>query len=196
MTIDLTKKPTVILGGGPAGLLFTQYLRAAVGFEGQILVSDPQPAKRALAARFGATPIDPSATDLTAAVVELTGGRRADCVIDAAGSGSIFREMPRLLRKQGTVLLYGHGHTGVDLGVLNNLQFLEPSLLSPVGASGGFEADGRPATYRRALELLESGRIAVGPFITHRYHSLDEVPAAFGGAHLAPDYVKGVVELT
>ncbi len=189
-------RTVLIFGGGPAGLLFTQYLRAALGFDGQILISDPQPAKRALAARFGATPIDPSTTDLTAAVLDLTDGRRAECVIDAAGSGSIFQEMPRLLRKQGTVLLYGHGHTGVDLGVLNNLQFLEPLLLSPVGASGGFEPDGRPSTYRRALTLIESGRIAVSPFITHRYHSLDEVPAAFGGAHLAPDYVKGVVELT
>ena len=35
----------------------------------------------------------------------------------------------------------------------------------------------------------------VGPFITHRYTSLDEVPAAFAGAAQAPDYVKGVVEL-
>ena len=100
-----------------------------------------------------------------------------------------------MLRKQGTVLLYGHGHAGVDLSVLNNLQFLEPTLLSPVGASGGFEPDGRPTTYRRALGLLETGARDVGSFITHRYHSLDEVPAAFAGAHKAPDYVKGVVEL-
>ena len=98
-------------------------------------------------------------------------------------------------RKQGTVLLYGHGHAGVDLSVLNNLQFLEPTLLSPVGASGGFEPDGRPSTYRRALGLLETSRVKVGSFITHRYHSLDQVPAAFAGAHKAADYVKGVVLL-
>jgi L-iditol 2-dehydrogenase len=103
--------------------------------------------------------------------------------------------MPRVLRKQGTVLLYGHGHSGVDLSVLNNLQFLEPLLVSPVGASGGFEPDGRPTTYRRALGLLETGRVKVGSLITHRYKSLEEVPAAFAGDCQAPDYVKGVVEL-
>jgi len=108
----------------------------------------------------------------------------------------VFRDMPRLLRKQGTVLLYGHGHVGVDMSALNNLQFLEPTLLSPVGASGGFEPDGRPSTYRRALGLLETGKVTVGAFITHRYRSLDEVPAAFAGAHEALDYVKGVVLLT
>lgn len=188
---------TVLLfGGGPAGLLFTQYLRVALGFQGRIIVSDPQQAKRRLAERYGAVAVDPTATDLAEAVMELTGGRRVELAIDAAGAGPVFREMPRVLRKQGTVMLYGHGHTGVGLDVLNNLQFLEPSLVSPVGASGGFEADGRPATYRRALDLIEAGSVEVAPFITHRYCSLDQVPAAFGGAHLAPDYVKGVVELT
>ena len=88
---------------------------------------------------------------------DLTGGRRVEYLIDASGVGSLFREIPGLLRKQATVLLYGHGHAGVDLSVLNNVQFLEPTLVSPVGASGGFLADGRPATYRRALDLIESG---------------------------------------
>jgi L-iditol 2-dehydrogenase len=136
------------------------------------------------------------AEDLAARVLELSGGRRAELVIDASGAGAVFNDMPRLLRKQGTVLLYGHGHVGVDMSVLNNLQFLEPTLLSPVGASGGFDADGRPSTYRRALGLLQTGTVKVGAFITHRYRSLDEVPAAFAGAHEAPDYVKGVVLLT
>ena len=79
--------------------------------------------------------------------------------------------------------------------MLNNVQFLEPTMVSPVGASGGFEPDGRPTTYRRALGLIETGRVDVESFVTHRYRSLDEVPAAFAGAHLADDYVKGIVEL-
>jgi threonine dehydrogenase-like Zn-dependent dehydrogenase len=185
----------LIFGGGPAGLLFTQYLREGLGFDGLIIVSDPNPLKRRLAEDVGATAFDPSAGELSEAVQELTEGRRAEYVIDAAGAGPIFHDMPRVLRKQGTVLLYGHGHTGVDLSVLNNLQFLEPLLVSPVGASGGFEPDGRPTTYRRALGLLETGRVKVGSFITHRYKSLEEVPAAFAGDCQAPDYVKGVVEL-
>ena len=78
---------------------------------------------------------------------------------------------------------------------MSGVQFLEPTLLSPVGASGGFRPDGRPRTYARALDLLERGTIEVGPMITHRYRSLEQVPAAFAGDHRDPDYVKGVVLL-
>lgn len=185
----------LIFGGGPAGLLFTQYLRRGLGYDGRIVVSEPNALKREVAERFGATPVDPAASSLGEAVAELTSGRRAEYVIDASGAGAVFGDVPSVLRKQGTFLLYGHGHAGVDLSALNNVQFLEPWLLSPVGASGGFEPDGRPTTYRRALGLIENGRIDVESFVTHRYHSLDEVPSAFAGAHHAPDYIKGVVEL-
>ena len=58
----------------------------------------------------------------------------------------IFMEVPGT--GDDTVLLYGHGHAGVALTVMNNVQFLEPTMVSPAGASGGFLADGRPATYR------------------------------------------------
>src|SRR5262245_19842581 len=186
----------LIFGGGPAGLLFIQYLRTGLGFDDLIIASEPNPLKRRLAEAAGATAFDPSSAELGEAVQELTEGRRAEYIIDASGAGQIFHDMPRVLRKQGTVLLYGHGHTGVDLSVLNNLQFLEPLLVSPVGASGGFEPDGRPTTYRRALALLETGRVKVDSFITHRYSSLEDLPAVFVGGWKADEYVKGVVELS
>jgi L-iditol 2-dehydrogenase len=128
-------------------------------------------------------------------VRERTNGRMAELFVDATGAGEVIAAVPELVRKQGTVLFYAHGHAGVDLSALNGVQFLEPTMLSPCGASGGFEPDGRPSTYVRALRLVEQGRIDVGSLVTHRYHSLDEVPAAFAGDHRRPDYVKGVVVL-
>src|SRR2546428_687163 len=145
----------VICGAGPAGLLWMQYLRNVLGYEGVLLVSEPNARKRALAERFGAETIDPAARDPVEVVHERTGGRRAELLIEATGSGQVFATIPALIRKQATVLLYGHGHAGVDLSLLNQLQFLEPTLLSPVGASGGFERDGRPYTYVAALRLIE-----------------------------------------
>jgi threonine dehydrogenase-like Zn-dependent dehydrogenase len=185
----------VICGAGPAGLLWVQYLRTALGFDGLLLVTEPSAAKRALVERFGGEPIDPTSTDPVEVVHERTRGRRAEVLIEATGSGAVFAAIPRLVRKQATILLYGHGHTGVDLSVLSQLQFLEPTLLTPVGASGGFADDGRPATYVRALDLIERGEMDVESLITHRHPSLDAVVRAFRDDHRAPEYVKGVVVL-
>jgi L-iditol 2-dehydrogenase len=187
-------RTVVIAGAGPAGLLFLQHLRQVEGFEGRILVSEPSPTRQALALHYGAdTVIDPMADDVVEATLTLTDGRRAEYLIDASGSAQVFRQMPGLIRKQATVLLYAHGQSGVDLGVLNTLMFREPQLVSPVGASGGFDPDGRPSVYRQSLELLESGRIDVSRIVTHRYRTLDDIPRAFArDDRAAADYVKGV----
>jgi L-iditol 2-dehydrogenase len=171
------------------------YFRYVLGYVGVLLLSEPNGTKRALAERFGATTIDPSSVDVVEAVAEHTKGRRAELLVEATGSGALFGVMPSLVRKQATILLYGHGHSGVDLGVLNRVQFLEPTFVSPAGASGGHAADGRPLTYAKSLELVERGTIDVASLITHRYPSLEMVPAAFAGDHRRPDYVKGVVVL-
>ena len=172
-----------------------QYLRNVLGFEGSLLVSEPSAAKRALAERFGAETIDPTGAELVDIVAARTCGRRVELLVEATGSGAMFASIAPLVRKQATVLLYGHGHAGVDLSVLSQLQFLEPTLLSPVGASGGHERDGRPSTYVRALQLIERGAVDAASLITHRYPSLDAVPGAFAADHAAPGYIKGVVTL-
>src|SRR5256884_9812295 len=129
--------------------------------------SEPSAAKRAVAERFGAETIDPTGADLVDAVLARTCGRRVELLVEATGSGTMLASIAPLVRKQATVLLYGHGHAGVDVSVLSQLQFREPVLLSPVGASGGHEADGRPSTYVRALRLIERGRVDVAPLMTH-----------------------------
>ena len=161
-----------------------------------LLVSEPNPQRRALVESYGATVIDPTANNLIEAVQELTRGERIHYLIESAGVAQIFTQMPGLLRKQATVLLYGHGHHGVDLGVLNNVQFLEPTLIAPVGASGAIDEDGRPRTYRLALELISSGAINVSQFMTHRYHNLEDAPQAFIRDRFEPDYIKGVLALS
>jgi L-iditol 2-dehydrogenase len=176
--------------------LFTQYLRKVLRYEGALFVSDPNARKRELAKRMGADEvIDPAVCDLVEVVREHTGGKGVEYLIEASGSGEVFHAIPGLICKQATVLLYGHGHAGTDLSVLNNILFREPVLVSSVGASGGFEADGRPSVYARALNLIEQQQIDVAALITHEYGSLHDVPVALSTDIHAPDYVKGVVVL-
>lgn len=189
-------RAVLIFGAGPAGLLFTQYVRRVLGFDGLLLVSEPNARKREMAASFGADVVDPSREDLVEVVRERTDGRMVELAIDSSGAGAIFPVLPRVIRKQATVLLYGHGHGGADMSLLNGLQFKEPVLVSPVGASGGFDPDGRPTVYRKSLQLIENGTIQVEPFISHRYRSLDDVDRAFQTEFTTAGYSKGIVQLT
>jgi len=186
----------LVCGAGPAGLLFVQYLRRVLGYSGLLLVSEPNPDKRDLAMQFGADhEIDPGDRDAVEAVHDFTSGQGVDYLIEASGAGRVLAFIPGLIRKQATVLLYGHGHAGVDLSVLNNLMFREPTLVTPVGASGGFQPDGRPSAYLRALNLIEQKRIEVAPLITHRYTSLESVQTALASDIHTAGYIKGVVTL-
>ncbi len=182
----------LICGAGPAGLLFTQYLRNVIGYTKQLIVSEPSEQRRRLAESYGATTIDPTTTDLVEAVQELTHGERVQYLIESAGVAQIFPQIPGVLRKQGTLMLYGHGHSDVDLGVINSVQFLEPTILSPAGASGALDPLGKPVTPAQALDLLSSGLIDVSRFITNQYATLEAVPQAFMQDRFDNGYIKGV----
>ncbi|MCB9876312.1 MAG: alcohol dehydrogenase catalytic domain-containing protein [Planctomycetes bacterium] len=186
-------RTAVVLGAGPAGLLFAQVLRHRYAFDGELLVCDPSPHKRALATTFGCTAVAPDEFD--AAVLDRSRGRRAELVVEATGAGRVFGAIPNLIRKQATVLCYGVGHGDARLELLNPLQWKEAVLVTSVGASGGFDPDGRPTVYREAMQLLERGAVRVDALLTHRYAGLGRVPDAFAGDHSRPDYVKGVALL-
>ncbi len=183
----------LITGAGPAGLLFLQYLRNVKHFDGLIMVSDVRDKNLQLVRQFGGTPINVSQEDLTTVVETLTKGEHVHYLIEACGNSAIIEQMPTLIRKQATVLFYGHGHEGRDIGMICTLWFLEPTMVASVGASGGFDPDGRPATYRRARELVHSNTVQVMPFVTHRYRALEEIRGAFAEDFSKPEYIKGVL---
>ena len=182
----------LICGAGPAGLLFIQALRNLYGYQGALVVSEPDPIKRALAERYGADTVDPTSSDLVDEILTRTGGRRVEFFVDAAGAGIIFEQIPALIRTQATVLMYAHGHGGASLEAMNAVQFRVPTLLCPVGASGGFDEDGRPSIYRKSLHLIEEGSIDVASLVTHVEAGLDSVATSFDDTYGSPGYVKGV----
>ena len=185
----------LVCGAGPAGLLFIQYLRNVKQFDGLLLASDIREKNLELARQFGATPLNAREPGFVNAVNDLTHGERIHYLIEACGNSVIFEQMPGLLRRQATVLLYGHGHQGRDIGLLCNVMYVEPTLVAAVGASGGFDPDGRPTTYRRSLELVLSGKVQVLPFISHRYSDLENIRQAFEQDFARADYIKGVLRM-
>ena len=182
----------LIYGAGPAGLMLIQYLRNVLQYDGLLLVSEPNEKKRELAEIFGAEAINPETTNIIDLIAEKTHGKKLELVIDACGAGAVFDSIHNIIRKQATILLYGYGHGGMDLSVLNSLQFMETILIFATGGSGGFAEDKRPLTYSHALQLLENQQIQVSNWLTHIYTSLDSLPQAFLVDYKKPQYIKGI----
>ena len=178
---------------GRAALLFLQYLRNVKRFDGEIFVADVKDARLALAKKLGGTPLDARKVDLVSEVFKRTNGERVHYLIEASGSGAVFDWLPWVIRRQATVLVYGGGHAGKDIGCLTQFQATETTLLTTAGASGGFDADGTPTIYRLAMEYIRDGKIDAESLLSHRYSSLGEIPRAFGHDVEAEDFIKGVL---
>jgi len=145
----------VILGAGPAGLLFTQVAKAAGA--GTLIVVETSPFRRRFALESGADiAVDPREVDLKEIVMEKT-RVGADVVVDAVGS--LFGTALPLVRRQGKVLLFGMDQTSttpirqVDI-TRNEIQVI-----------GSYIAD---FTFPAAIKMIESGVLPLEKLITHR----------------------------
>src|SRR5580658_3861569 len=86
----------LICGAGPSGLLFLQYLRRGLGYDGLLIVSGPNEMKRGLAEKFGADLVlDPSGREMGEVVRELTKGG-VEYLIEASGQGRAFAAISSL----------------------------------------------------------------------------------------------------
>jgi len=185
----------LILGAGPSGLFFLQYLRNIRRFDGDIFVADMRDDKLALAMKLGGTPFDVRRINLIAEISDRTHGERIEYLIEATGSGAVFDWIPSVIRRQATVLLYGAGHSDRDIGCLTAFQASEISIVTSGGASGGFDSDGTPTTYRQSMEYIHRGEIDVECLVSHRYTMLAEVPTAFERDAQLNNFIKGVLVL-
>ena len=147
-----------IIGAGALGLLVLSMARL-VGATRSI-VSDPDPGRRELARRLGATRVvDPSAEDLPGVVRETTDGRGVDCAFEAVGTQRTLEQAFGLPRQGGTL---------VQVSV-------PPTTTRP--AWSAYELFARELTirgsyirtteFRRAVDLL--GTLDLAPLISQRY---------------------------
>jgi len=181
----------LIMGAGPSGLLFLQYLRNVKRFDGQIFVVDLREAKLKLAGKLGGTPLDVRTVDLIREIGKRTNGELIHYLIEATGAGPVFDWVPVVLRHQGTFLFYGAGHKDRDIGCLTPFQVLELNMVTSAGASGGFDTDGTPIVYRRSMEYLRDGLIDAESLLSHRYSALSDLQRAFDKDSHHDDFIKG-----
>jgi 2-desacetyl-2-hydroxyethyl bacteriochlorophyllide A dehydrogenase len=147
----------VIFGCGPVGSLAQRCarLRGAA----QVIAVDPSEGRLARAGQEGCAVIHPEKEDLVQRVLELTGGRGADSVIEAVGRPELVATAAALVRPGGRIAVVGVMVGPVEvpwaLMLMKNLS-LQAGLVNPQ----------RHAT--RLLGLIEGGRIDPTEIVTHR----------------------------
>jgi len=179
--VDLAKprllERVAVLGCGPIGLLVIQVLRAAGA--GEVLAVDPIPHRRDAALAHGAARV----TDRIVDVVEWSGGG-APLVVEATNSPHGFQDAVLASRIGGRIVLVGIPDG--DGYVLSAADARRRGLKIKFARRMG-------EVYRRAIELVATGKVDVTRMVSHRI-GLDEVPAAFRAlAQAQPGWNKVLV---
>ncbi|WP_183732743.1 MULTISPECIES: zinc-dependent alcohol dehydrogenase family protein [unclassified Rhizobium] len=173
-----TGTSVIVLGGGVIGLLTIQLARLAGAT--RILLVTRNAEKRVLAESLGATAtFDPSRADVVSGITGadglLPGG--TDIVFECAGVPETMVQAPKLAKRGGTAVILGVMPQGARIEIEPfDLLFREVNLVSSFL---------NPFTHQRAVDLIASGAIKVGPLISRRI-TLEQTPEAianpaFGG---------------
>jgi L-iditol 2-dehydrogenase len=140
----------LITGAGPIGIVLTQLARAYGATD--IVVSDPDEARRTQAKEFGATAVlDPTAVPI--------GDLGVDAFIDASGAPSAVVDGIRAVRSAGTVVLVGSGAESMELPtqLIQNRELV---------LTGVFRYAN---TWPTALALVGSGRVNLDAMVSARF---------------------------
>jgi L-iditol 2-dehydrogenase len=172
-----------ILGAGPMGLLHLLLGRAAGA--GPIIVSEPNPARREIAKRWGAdVVVDPNSESLQHCVMGATDGYGADAVIVSVGASALVPPALEVVRKQGAVNLFAGFPPDSAIPFDPNLVHYGEVILT---GSQNATTD----QYRRTVAMLSS--VAhIDEVVTNRY-DVERGPEAYA-SRLAMDGLKSLVQ--
>ncbi|MEV4539598.1 alcohol dehydrogenase catalytic domain-containing protein [Asanoa sp. NPDC049518] len=92
----------VVVGGGPVGVLIATVAR---GRGAHVLLVEPDPFRRAVAAETGVDTVDPTATDVTALVDERTAGAGADVAFEVSGAAAGVDTAVAVLTTRGRLVM-------------------------------------------------------------------------------------------
>lgn len=170
---SLLGKTVAVVGQGAIGLAFTMVLER-LGAE-RIIGLDLLDYRLEWSRRMGAThTVNPMRVNAQEALDELTGGRRADIVVEAAGMPDAVNLALSLARLEGTVLCFGLAR---EFRIPMDHEALVHRLLTVIGTSSARSA--APAEgVRQMVRLVERGWLDPSRLITHRM-GLGEVQRAY-----------------
>ena len=187
-TADLAKvrvgQSVAIIGAGPIGLCILQVMRLA-GAEA-IYIVDKLAGRCALARRWTDNVIDCSAADPVEFIGRAMHGQGVDIAIEAAWADSSIQQAADMLRPGGRLVLVGipgddrlqlkHStarRKGLDIRMVRRMKH----------------------AYPRAIQLVQQGKIELGPLISHRFPLARAAEALSLNAAYADGAVKVILDV-
>jgi L-iditol 2-dehydrogenase len=153
----------VVLGAGPIGLMTLQMVRLSGA--SRIIATDKLDSRLAVARSLGATDtVNAAQTDARSAVLDLTGGRGADVVYEAAGAPETFQQALDVAAPCAAVALIGIYAAGASSLDLHGARRKELTIRMVRRFRHAFP---------RALDLAARGKVELAALATHRFRLAD-----------------------
>ena len=148
----------VILGGaGPIGILAAQTL---VAYGVNTIITDRVDWRLNFARRYsGASVVDVREENPVRRVLELTGGKGADFVIEMGANQTVVDQAFDMVRIRGTIVTIGTFNEPISFNPFFKMTRREIKLLSVMGRNW--------KTWRRMNQLVDTGKINLKSLITH-----------------------------
>ncbi|MFG1921801.1 zinc-binding dehydrogenase [Cryptosporangium sp. NPDC048952] len=160
-----------VFGAGPIGLCSTA---AAAAMGARTIIVEPDPARRELAAKLGAEhSVDPTAGDVVEQILELTGGRGADGVVEASGNPRAMADTLLVAAYNGRIVNVGINVGGEQATRLGLIVEKSLNIRGQVGSTG--------VTWDAVLRFLGRLPVDLSQIISRRFDfedSLDALTAA------------------
>lgn len=175
---------TAIFGVGATGMMHVM-LSIVHEFD-KIFCIDLNEFRLEFAKKFNITDaIKSSVPDVKQKILDQTDNRGVDVAIIATGSLQALSSAIDLVRKGGTVVMFGV--PSKDAMINLNMSIIYSKEITMISSYAASDSD-----TKAALELIESSKIDVKKLITHRYNIKDS-PKAFEHAHHGVDSMKIII---
>jgi len=176
---------TLVIGAGPIGLAVIQFAQLK---KARVIVMDVNEGRLAFSRehyRTAAT-ANVQTDDAIAKLKAITGDDMPTAVFDATGNADSMRQAFNLVAHGGRLIFVGL--------VQADVTFHDPDFhrreLTVLGSRNSTGAD-----FRRIIALMESGRININPWITHRIPFAETVDRFPDWLNPEAGFIKGIVEL-
>ena len=172
----------VVIGGGPIGVLVAMVARDAGG---NVVISEVNPNRLAIAKKLGFDTVNPAEADLAEAITARTGGKGADVVFEVSGTQPGVDAMTAVAATRARIVMVAIHAKKPEIDLF---QFFWREL-KLIGARV-YE----PTDYDKAILLVAGGAIDADTVITD-VSPLSEIQAAFEALDRSPTALKSLIKV-